>query len=59
MPEIRRMPLMGSSINLTQPRKESVNLNMGQQEIPQLKCKEGKIIKRGREKQNRVPKAEG
>lgn len=33
---------MGSSVNMTQPRKESVNLKTGPQKISKLKCKEEK-----------------
>lgn len=40
------MPSMGSFVYSTQPRKESVNLKIGQQKLPKLKCKEKNKFKK-------------
>ena len=44
--EMGRIPLMGSLINPTQPRKESVTLKIGRQKILKLKCQGDKMLRR-------------
>lgn len=40
------MSLMGSSIDSTRPRKESVSLNIGQQKLPKLQSKQKNEMKK-------------
>ena len=40
------MSLMGSSIDSTKPRKESVSLNIGQQKLPKLQNKQKNEMKK-------------
>ena len=40
------MSLMGSSIDSTRPRKESVSLNIGQQKLPKLQNKQKNEMKK-------------
>lgn len=48
------MSLMGSSIDSTRPRKESVSLNIGQQKLPKLQNKQRNEMKKNNNKDQSI-----
>lgn len=48
------MSLMGSSIDSTRPRKESVSLNIGQQKLPKLQSKQKNEMKKNNNKDQSI-----
>ena len=48
------MPLVGSSVDWTWLRKDSVNLNRCQEKLPEVKCKEKREYKKQQEAQPRT-----
>lgn len=49
---------MGSPVNWTQPKKESVSLKIGQQELPKLKFKGKKRMEKTVQKPHKQPRTE-